>query len=71
MMEKEEYRLTSGLGQEFHRHAVVVFIEIKSYSRNYISILDILKLRFLLDIQEISEGDGMYRSSIKFAVIFL
>ena len=44
MMEKEEYRLTSGLGQEFHRHAVVVFIEIKSYSRNYISILSYIEM---------------------------
>ena len=56
MMEKGEYRLTSGLGQEFHRHAVLPFIEIKNYSRNYISISDILRLRFLLDIQEISSG---------------
>ena len=55
-MEKGEYRLTSGLGQEFHRRAVVPFIEIKNYSRNYISISDILRLRFLLDIQEISSG---------------
>lgn len=29
MMEKEGYRLASGLGQEFHRHTVVPFIEIK------------------------------------------
>ena len=29
MVEKEEYRLASGLEQEFHRHTVVPFIEIK------------------------------------------
>lgn len=53
-MEREEYRLISALGQEFHRHTVVPFIEMKNDSVNFVSISDILRLRFLLDIQEIS-----------------
>lgn len=62
MMEKEEYRLASGLEQEFHRHTKKPFIEIKKklFKELYFNFRH-TKFEISLDIQEISSGRLMYR----------